>query len=188
MVANNPLLITKPQATTVLLTNSHRLTPVPHRSSPPLLKEILRLKESCWRASSPLPETRDWVRTTLHQYKQMDLKYALGSPQGSQISSVEREWPQAQFECKESPEKFHKDERNKGGKRLEGLSLCEGDSTVPLKVEMIVEELNKLIENQIAENEKKKKQGIVLFNMDDKSSLAKVHHHTVKCQFRMLRS
>ncbi|OWM68586.1 hypothetical protein CDL15_Pgr023551 [Punica granatum] len=77
----------------------------------------------------------------------MALKNTFNAPQGSQSSPVEREGPQAQSKCGELPEKFQKDKRKNGGLRLEGPSLRKGDSIVPLKVEMTVEEFNKLIEN-----------------------------------------
>ncbi|PKI77664.1 hypothetical protein CRG98_001947 [Punica granatum] len=91
---------------------------------------------------------------------------------GSQSGLAESEGPQAQLECRESPKKLQKDKKNKEGPRQEGPLLHMEDSVVLLKVEMIVDELNKLIENRIVENEKKK-QGIMLFDVDDKSPLAK---------------
>ncbi|OWM65537.1 hypothetical protein CDL15_Pgr023807 [Punica granatum] len=97
------------------------------------------------------------------------------------MSSVLRRAPKASPPSAKGP-KLNQSARNRlrssrrTRRRMEAHAWEDHHSTmetiVSLKVEVKAEQLNKFIENRIAENEKKK-QGIVLFDVDDKSPLAK---------------
>ncbi|PKI42164.1 hypothetical protein CRG98_037445 [Punica granatum] len=101
------------------------------------------------------------------------LRNALGGAQGSRSGPSRREGRQAaRFECIESPENLGKAIKRKSDSGQAGQPLLVVDPAIPIKVEMTVEELNRIIHDRIVKAEKKK-QGIVLLNKDDKSSMSR---------------
>ncbi|OWM77888.1 hypothetical protein CDL15_Pgr018457 [Punica granatum] len=107
---------------------------------------------NCWIHSLLLPKRRSKLWSSVMQEA---MRNALKGVHGSRSVPPGHEESQAQSKCIKSLEKLRKAPKKKSDSRQARQSSLAKDVTVPIQLQMTVEELNKIIQDHIAKAKKK---------------------------------